>query len=182
MIQDRDDIFMSWVPKDRDINTLEGFESWRQTISDQEYENIQENCDNLSEQNYDFRIETLESIPIKSIELDKVMINTLVKLNPKIILDDYTLNFKIPVVGKVLQRMESMFDARDDEIKLPPIKVRSYVIPEKHIYIPINSRKSADKKFNVIPEKKVYNIIDGRHRVVTAILYGDTNIDAIVKK
>ena len=66
MIQDRDDIFMSWVPKDRDINTLEGFESWRQAISDQEYENIQENCDNLSEQNYDFRIETLESIPIKN--------------------------------------------------------------------------------------------------------------------
>ena len=81
------------------------------------------------------------------------MINTLVKLNPKIILDDYTLNFKIPVVEKYYNEWKVCL-SRDDEIKLPPIKVRSYVTPEKHIYIPINSRKSADKKFNVIPEKR----------------------------
>ena len=167
---------MAWVPEE--IRELSEYNEWIQTMSEQQYESIQENCDNLDENQYNFMMQKNIDILLKDIQLDKVMVNTLKYINPDIDIKDYQIDYASPVVGNRLDRIDSVLHT---DKQLDPIVVETVITPEKQIYIPVNNRDKSGRKFYTVPEKTSYRVLNGRHRVVAAILKGHTTIKADIQ-
>lgn len=102
-------------------------------------------------------------VPIKNIILDEGMTS-------KVKGEKYTK------LGKLDDdRLNRVFEAFDNDIGIPPIKVVQIEKEKKiivQIYIPPSQRKFSQDRYKEIVREDRYKVVNGRHRVVGSLLRG----------
>lgn len=119
-------------------------------------------------------------IPIEQIELDHVMINTLISYNFDNF-DRFITRDRYEVVGNKLNRMKRTMKGMHERTIFPPVTLIIHQTTPKITYVAPNLRRKGVKP-KKIPSIISYSIIDGRHRVVGSILNNYSHIPAIIKK
>lgn len=106
---------------------------------------------------------------LRNILIDKSMYECLKIKKPEIDLSLYKLNTNSYTVGN-LKRIDNLIQYRIKGVSFPPVKLN-----KENIYLPPHKRINNDNKYT-----SFYNIVDGRHRVASAILFDNNEIDAFV--
>lgn len=115
-------------------------------------------------------------VPLESIVLSPVMVEMIKSHDPNFDESKYTIvdNFTLPLSE---ERLESVLDIiKTDDEKLPDVKLKIYqneIKEEKKAWKP---KRLRDTAVVIPPQKVLYSIIDGRHRVVASILLGMTHV------
>ena len=126
-------------------------------------------------------ITDISFVPLEQIELDRIMVNTLLSISPDINLNNFIQKTRSDQPGKILQRVENMLKGITTDEEFPPIDVVIHESGGGKSYVPPSARKRGVTSKD-LPKVVSYSIINGRHRVVASILNNFTHVPVLIHK